>query len=156
MDLWIKVLRSELSFSREGPFRRPYGLITKSLKRQCCSRCSLPKMISNIVAQNITEEARKKRPAVECKKLRDHWPWIQQLKKNDTPPQPAPRKYYELKNDLFKEHLWELLPVFQRFKQFDLKIRCFILKFQKLFSHRPFKNGYTCLHFLRVYRKVFP
>ena len=61
MDLWRKVLRSELSFSREGTCRRPEGLITKSLKLQCRSSCSLPKMLSNIVAQKITEEARKEK-----------------------------------------------------------------------------------------------
>ena len=151
-----KVLRSELSFSREGTCRRPQGLITKSLKRQCCSRCSLPKMLSNIVAQNITEEARKEKTCSGVQKNERPLAVNITIKKKDTPPQSVPRKYQELKDDLFKEHLWELLPVFQRFKQFDVKIRCFILKFRKLFSHRILKNDYTCFNFLRVCRKVFP
>ena len=89
-------------------------------------------MISNIVPQNITEEARKKKTCSGVQKTERPLAANITIKKNDTAPQYAPRKYYELKDDLFEEHLWEL------------------------FSHRPFKNGYACLHFLRVYRKVFP
>lgn len=48
--------------------------------------------------------------------------------------------------------LRELLLEFQRFKQFALEIRYFIFKFQKLFHHRVFKNVYTFLHFLGVFR----
>ena len=44
MNLWKKILRSELSFSREGTGRRPEGLITKSLKLKCSSRSSLLKV----------------------------------------------------------------------------------------------------------------
>ena len=46
--------------------------------------------------------------------------------------------------------------MFQLFKEFDSNLRFFILKFQKVFSHRIFKNGYTFLHFLRVCRNVLP
>ena len=47
MDLWRKVLRSELLFSKEGT-----------------------------AAQEVAEVAQNKRPAVECKKLKDDWPFI--------------------------------------------------------------------------------
>ena len=50
MDLWRKVLRSELSFSRDGTRRRPEGLITKFLKLKYCCRSSLPKVLLNTVA----------------------------------------------------------------------------------------------------------
>ena len=61
-----------------------------------------------------------------------------------------------LRTTFSKDIFGELLLLFQLFKQCDLEIRCFIFKFQKLFTHRIFKNGYTFLHFLRVCRNVFP
>ena len=61
MDLWKGLLRSGLSFSREGTCRKPKGLITKSLKLRYYSRSSLPKVLSNTAAQKITENARKEK-----------------------------------------------------------------------------------------------
>ena len=115
-----------------------------------------PKDALNTASQKITEEARKEKTCSGVQKTEGPQTVNTAINKNDTPPQTLTRKYQEFKDDLFKEHLWELLPVFQLFKQFDLKMRCLILKFQKLFSHRIFKNGYTFLHFLRVCRNVFP
>ena len=72
MDLWKKVWRSELSFRREGTWRRPKGLITKSLKLKYCSRSSLP---------NVLSQPPKKLQKTEknfCgggKNLKDHWPF---------------------------------------------------------------------------------
>ena len=43
--------------------------------------------------------------------------------------------------------------MFQLFKQFDFKTRCFILK---IFSHIIFKNGYFFLYFLRGCMNVLP
>ena len=142
MDLWRQVLRSELSFSRKGTCRRPEGLIAKSLKLKCCSRSSLPKVFSNTTAQIITEGARKEKNCSGVQKLKDHQAVRMNINKNDTPPQILSRK-----------HLWRAPTlVFQLFKQFDFEKRCFIFKFQKLFSHRIFKNGY--LDFLIVCRNV--
>ena len=105
MDLSGKVLRSELSFSRERTCRRPEALITKSLKLKFFSRSSLPKVFSNTATQNTVEGARKtnlqwsaktETPLVVCMKVN----------KNDTPPQTLPRKHQDCKDDLFKERLW--------------------------------------------------
>ena len=75
MDLWRKVLRIELSFSSKGTCRRPYGLITKSLKKKCCSfRSSLPKVFSNKAVQKITDDARKGKTCSGVQKLKYHWP----------------------------------------------------------------------------------
>ena len=148
MDLWRKVLRSELSFSREGIWRRLEGLITKSLKLKCCSRSSLPKMLSNTAAQKITEDARKEKNM--------HWIWKTErplpvagwLMKMILHHRLSPKNSKSLRTTFWKNTFGELLLVFQLFKQFDLEIQCFIFKFQKLFSHRIFKNGYPFLHFL--------
>ena len=59
----------------------------------------------------------------------------------------SPENTKSLRTTFSKNSFEELLLVFQLFKQFDLKIRCFILKFQKLFSHGIFKNCFTVLHF---------
>ena len=93
------------------------------------------------------KHSRKKSPAMECKKLKDHLPFAWRFTKM---PQTLPKntKRTNLSNNIF----WELLLVFQLFKQFDLEIQCFILKFQKPFSHRFKKNGYIFLHFHRVCR----
>ena len=147
MDLWRKVLRSELLFTREETCRRSSGLITKSLKLQCCPRCSLPKMLSNPDAKKITEEEKKEKNLNWVAKTERPLTVCLTRIKNDTPPQTVSRKHQELKDHLFNEHLWGAVLVFQLFKQFDLKIRCFILKFQKLFSHGIFKNCFTVLHF---------
>ena len=48
----------------------------------------------------------------------------------------------------------ELVLVFQFFKQFDWETIYFIFKFQKVFSHRIFKNRYSFLFFLRVRRNA--
>ena len=89
-------------------------------------------------------------------KKRKYLQWsAKNWKKIDTLPQTLLRKHYRsIRTTFSKNTFGELLPVF--FKQFNLKIRCFILKFQKLFSHRIFKSGYTFLHFLRVCRDVYP
>ena len=75
--------------------------------------------------------------------------------KNDTPPQTVSRKHQELKEDLFKEHLWGAVLVFQLFKQFDLKIQCFISKFQKLFSHGIFKTVSLSCIFQSLKQMIF-
>ena len=106
MDLWRKVLRSELSFTREGTCRISSGLITKSLKLQCCSRCSLPKVLSNPDAKKITEEAKKEKNLNWVAKTERSLTVCLTRIKNDTPPQNISRKYQELKDDLFKKHLW--------------------------------------------------
>ena len=115
-----------------------------------------PKGASKFSRPKITEEARKEKTCSGMQKTEEPLALNITINRNDTPPQTLPRKYQELKDDLFKQHLWELLPVFQLFKQLDLKIRCFILKFQKLFSYRIFKSSYTFLHFIRVCSNVFP
>ena len=97
-------MRSEFSFSREGTCRRPSGLMTKSLKLQCCSRCSLPKMLSKTPAQKITEEAR----------IEKTWSRVQETEG------PLAVKDKD-KDNLFIEHLSELLPLLHLLKQFDLK-----------------------------------
>ena len=106
VDLWRKVLRSELSFSREGICRRPEGLITKSLKLQCCSRSILPKVLSNTGAPKIIEARKEKTYCRVQKTERPLTVCITINNKNDTPLQTLPRKHQQLKNDLFKEHLW--------------------------------------------------
>ena len=100
-----------------------------------------PKDALNTASQKITEEARKEKTCSGVQKTEGPQTVNTAINKNDTLPQTLTRKYQEFKDDLFKEHLWELLPVFQLFKQFGVKIWCFILKIQKLFSHRIFKNG---------------
>ena len=50
MDLWKKVLRSELSFSRVGTYRRPKGLFFMSLKLKYCCKSSLLKVLLNTAA----------------------------------------------------------------------------------------------------------
>ena len=75
MDLWRKVSRSELSFSREGTCRRPslnQDLLTKYPKLKCCFRSSLPKVLSNIAAQKIIENARNEKACSGLQKLKDH------------------------------------------------------------------------------------
>ena len=52
MDLYKVVLGSELSFNREGTFRRPQGHITQSLNLKYCSRSNLTKVLSNTAAKN--------------------------------------------------------------------------------------------------------
>ena len=77
MDLWKKVFRSELSFSWERTCRRPYGLITKSLKLKYFSRSSLAKVVSNTAAQKIIEDA-------ICgggENLKDNWPFARRVAK---------------------------------------------------------------------------
>ena len=68
----------------------------------------------------------------------------------------SPENTKSLRTSFLKSTFGELLLVFQLFKEFDSNLRFFILKFQKVFSHRIFKNGYTFLHFLRVCRNVLP
>ena len=85
MDLWRKVLRSELSFSREVTCRRPKDLITKPLKLQCCSSCSLSKVLSNTVTQKITEEARKQKTCSGMQKTERPLAVNITINKNDTP-----------------------------------------------------------------------
>ena len=53
MDLWKKVLRSELSFSLEGTCRRLQDLTSKSPKLKFCFRSSLLLVLSNTAAQKI-------------------------------------------------------------------------------------------------------
>ena len=50
MDLWKKVLRNELSFSRVGTYRRPKGLFFMSLKLKYCCKSSLLKVLLNTAA----------------------------------------------------------------------------------------------------------
>ena len=57
MDLWKKVFGSELLFSRQGTYNRPYSLITKSLKLKYCSRSSLALVRPNKATQKIIEHA---------------------------------------------------------------------------------------------------
>ena len=66
---------------------------------------------------------------------------LQVITKNDTPIQTLLRKQREFQKDFSKNTFGELLLTFQFFEQFDLKTRYFISNFQKLFSHRIFKNG---------------
>ena len=75
MDLWRKVFRSELLFSSEGTCRKPEGLIKKSLKLKCCSRSSLPKVLSKTAVQKLTEDARKEKTCSGVEKMKDHWPF---------------------------------------------------------------------------------
>ena len=90
-------MRSGLSFSREGTCRRPYH-IAKSLELKYCFRSSLPKMLSNTAAQNITEHARKekkeKKPGVEVK-TETLLAVCLTINKNDTTPQALPIKHQE-------------------------------------------------------------
>ena len=86
-DLWRKVLRSELSFSREGTCR------TKSLRLQCCSSCSLSKVLLNTAAQKITEVARKERTCSGVQKTDRPLAVYITINKNDTPPQTLPRRH---------------------------------------------------------------
>ena len=88
MDLWRKVLRNELLFSREETCRTP-----KSLKLQCCSRCSFPKVLSNTAAKKITEEARKDKACSGVQKTERPLAVNITINKNDTSPQTLSRKY---------------------------------------------------------------
>ena len=122
-----KVLRSELLFSREGTYHQvPEATML------------FQRVFAHIAAQKVTRTKKKNYSGVQ--KL-----IYITINKSDTPPQTLPRKHQQLKGDLLKNTFWEVLLVFQLFKQFDLKIRCFILKFQKLFSQRIFKTGNTFL-----------
>ena len=105
LQMTLRSSGSELSFNREGTCRRPYGLITKSLRLQCCSRCSLPKVLSNAAAQ-ITEEARKEKTCCGVQKTERPLAVYTTINKNDTPTQALPRRHLELKDDLFKEYIW--------------------------------------------------
>ena len=152
VDHWRKVLRSELSFSGEGICRRPEGLIISSLKLKCCSRSSLSKVLSNTAAQKITEDARKEKTCTELQKLKNHWPFAWRLTKITLHRRLSPENTKSLRTTFSKNSFGELLLVLQLFNPIDLEIWCFIFKFQKFFSYRIFKHGYTFLHFLRVWR----
>ena len=76
MDLWRMVLRSELSFSREGTCSRLQGLISKSLKLQYCSRSSLHKGALKHSCPKNHRRSKKRKNEKTCnglQKLKDHW-----------------------------------------------------------------------------------
>ena len=140
-------MRSELSFSGEGSCRRPIPfLITNSLKLQYCSRSSLPKVLSNTAAQNITEEARKEKTCGG-----DHRPLDWRLTKMMLHHRFSPKSTKNIRSTFSKNTFAELLLVFQLFKELDLEILYIIFKFQKVFAQRIFKNGYTFLEFVGMF-----
>ena len=142
MDLWKKVFRSELSFRKEGTCRRPLGLIRKSVKLRYCSGSSLPKVLSNTTAQKITADARKQKKICSGEQsLKDHWSFYRLLPKMTLRYRLSSENNESFRKTFSKNTFGELLLTFQFFEQFDLKTRYFISNFQKLFSHRIFKNG---------------
>ena len=62
-------------------------------------------MLSNTASQ-IIEEARKEETCSGVQKTERPLAVYITINKNDTPPQTLPRRYLELKDDLFKEYLW--------------------------------------------------
>ena len=155
MDPWKKVLRSELSFSREGNCRRPYGLITKSLQLKYCSRRK--QSLRDVFKHSRSKDhKRHKKRKITCggrKNLKDHWPFAWWLLKMTLHHWLSPENSKSFRMIFSENTFGELLLVFQLFEQFFSGIY-FIFKFQKLFSHRILENGYTLLHFLKVFRNV--
>ena len=96
--------------------------------------------------KSLQRSAKTERPLAVC----------MTIKKNDTPPQTSLENIKNWRKTFSWNTIGELQLVFQLFMQFDLGIWWFILKFQKFFYFRIFKNGYTFLHFLRVCRNVLP
>ena len=117
------------------------------------SRSNLPKELSNIVTQKITEDVRKEKSCSGVQKLKDQLPFAWRLTKMTLHHRLSQKTPKSLRTTFSKNAVRELLLMFQLFKQFDFKTRCFILK---IFSHIIFKNGYFFLHFLRGCMNVLP
>ena len=73
--------------------------------------------------------------------LKDHWSFYRLLPKMTLRYRLSSENNESFRKTFSKNTFGELLLTFQFFEQFDLKTRYFISNFQKLFSHRIFKNG---------------
>ena len=141
MDIWRKAFRSEWSFSIEGTCRRPESLITKPLSQ-------------NVVSEAVSQRCFQTQPPKKSQKLpeKKNLQWSAKtetplgvcmtINKNDTLPQTrlSPGNTKSLMTTFSKNTFGELLLVFQLFEKFDLQIRYFTFKFQKLFSYRIFRK----------------
>ena len=127
-------------------------MITKSLKLKYCSKSSLP----NVLSQHPKKSQKTQKSFCGGEQdLKDHWPFSWRLTKMTLHPRDSPQKTSKiLGRPFWKNTFGELLLVFYLFEQVNLEMRYFIFKPLKVFSNRIFKNGYTFLHFLRVYRNV--
>ena len=107
----------------------PEGLFTKSHELKHSSRSSLLKVLSNKATQEIQKTQKKNKTCSEVQKLKDHWPFARRLTNMTLHHRLSPEITKSLSTTFPKNTFGELLLVFLLFKQFDLKIRIFILKF---------------------------